>query len=121
MIGRIHKRGSKVGGLMRYLFGLGKREEHIEPRIVSGWVGPSELEPAVTAKGERDFRRLIAELEQPVVTAGGESAKRVWHCSLRNAATDRTLTDTEWDGIARAVMSAVGLAGDGEAPGVRWV
>jgi hypothetical protein len=121
MIGRIHKRGRKVGGLMRYLFGPGKREEHIEPRIVSGWLDPSELQPVVNADGVRDFRPLIGELEKPVIGADVDFAKRVWHCSLRNAGEDWILTDTEWDGIAREVMSAVGLSGDGEKPGVRWV
>ncbi|MBA3488422.1 MAG: hypothetical protein H0T78_02580 [Longispora sp.] len=95
MIGRIHKRGSKVGGLVRYLFGPGKREEHIEPRVVAGWLDPSELKPAITLAGDKDLRQLISELERPVVSAGVDPAKRVWHCSLRNAAEDRILTDVE--------------------------
>ena len=43
-------RGARVGGLLRYLYGPGKREEHTNPHLVAAWdgAGPlSTLEPPV--------------------------------------------------------------------------
>jgi hypothetical protein len=32
-----------VGGLLRYLFGPGKREEHVRPRVMAAWDGAGPL------------------------------------------------------------------------------
>ncbi len=37
MIPRIHKRGQRTLGLLHYLYGLGKFEEHTEPHLVASW------------------------------------------------------------------------------------
>jgi hypothetical protein len=39
----VHPRGDHVGGLLRYLFGPGKREEHVRPRLVAAWDGAGPL------------------------------------------------------------------------------
>jgi hypothetical protein len=46
MIGRVLKRGSNLAGLLYYLYGPGKACEHVNPRLVSGWRHPAELEPS---------------------------------------------------------------------------
>ena len=69
MITAVHRRGSRVGGLLRYLWGPGQAEEHVNPRLVAAWdgAGPlADLEPTVTATGHRDFRTLTAVLQAPV-------------------------------------------------------
>ncbi len=38
MIPAVHARGTNVGGLLRYLFGPGRREEHTDPHIVAAWL-----------------------------------------------------------------------------------
>jgi hypothetical protein len=66
VISRVHRRGQRVGGLLRYLYGPGRKEEHINPRLVAAWDGagdPAALEPTVTKSGKRDFRHLTALLE----------------------------------------------------------
>ena len=76
MIPRVQKRGTRVGGLLRYLYGPGKREEHINPRIVAAWDGAGELstlDPLVGTSGTRDFRRLVDLLEQPVLAGRNPS------------------------------------------------
>lgn len=52
MIRKIVK-GKRVGGLVRYLFGPGRANEHVDPRVVGGWLAPADLEPAMTARGVR--------------------------------------------------------------------
>ncbi len=58
MIGKV-LRGQRPAGLIRYLYGPGRREEHRDPYLVAGWRDPAELEPAIRPGGRRDFRRLI--------------------------------------------------------------
>jgi hypothetical protein len=113
-----------VGGLLRYLYGPGKKEEHTDPHLVAAWDGAGELgdlEPAVTASGKRDFRHLIELLEIPVRAGRNPPRRPVWHCSLRTHPTDRILSDTEWGHIAAEVMARTGLAPHGDEHAVRWV
>jgi len=69
VIGKV-LRGGSVGGLVRYLYGPGRANEHLDPRIVAGWRPPERLEPAVSAAGGRDFGRLVTLLREPVAAAG---------------------------------------------------
>jgi hypothetical protein len=49
-------RGEYVEGLIYYLYGPGRREEHADPHIAAGWRHPAELEPPLRPDGRRDFR-----------------------------------------------------------------
>ena len=124
MIGKITApRGERVEGLIWYLFGPGRREEHTDPHIVAGWRHPAELEPPLRPDGRRDFRRLLGLLHQPHAAMGSWGlARPVWHCSMRAAPGDKMLSDDEWAQIACEVMDRTGLspAGD-EDDAVRWV
>ena len=105
MIGKISARGSRVAGLLYYLYGPGRNEEHADPHLVAGWRDPAELEPALRQDGRRDFRRLAGLLQQPHVALGPRGFERpVWHCSIRTATQDRMLSEQEWAQVARYVM-----------------
>lgn len=118
------RRGYRVGGLLRYLYGRGKREEHVNPRLVAAWdgAGPlSRLEPSVGPAGTLDFRYLVDLLEQPVRSGYRPPDHPVWHCAVRNHATDRTLSDAQWAHIAREMVAGIGIAPHGDDRAVRWV
>ena len=86
MIGKICPRGQDVAGLIRYLYGPGRREEHTDPHIIAGYRPPADLEPPLRANGSRDFRRLAGLLRLPHDALGTWGyAKPVWHCSMRAA------------------------------------
>ena len=124
MIGKITApRGERVEGLIYYLFGPGRREEHTDPHIVAGWRHPAELEPPLRPDGRRDFRRLLGLLNQPHAAMGAWAlARPVWHCSMRTAPEDKMLSDDEWAQIACDVMNRTGLSAFGqEDDAVRWV
>jgi hypothetical protein len=117
-------RGKHVGGLIYYLFGPGRREEHADPHLIAGWRHPAELEPSLRPDGRRDFRRLAGLLRQPHAALGARGFDRpVWHCSVRAAPEDRMLSDDEWAQIAgddmmhRTGMSPYGQDDDA----VRWI
>jgi hypothetical protein len=60
VIGKITTpRGERAEGLIYYLYGPGRHEEHTDPHIVAGWRHPAELEPPLRPDGSRDFRRLL--------------------------------------------------------------
>ena len=123
MIGKVCPRGQDVAGLIRYLYGPGRREEHTDPHIIVGYRPPSDLEPPLRASGSRDFRRLAGFLRLPHDALGKWGyAKPVWHCSMRAAPEDRMLSDREWAEIARDVMDRTGLCPRGqEDDAVRWI
>ena len=124
VIGKITApRGERIEGLIYYLFGPGRREEHTDPHIVAGWRHPAELEPPLRADGRRDFRRLLGLLNQPHAAMGAWAlARPVWHCSMRAAPEDKMLSDEEWAQIAFDVMGRTGLAPSGQDDAaVRWV
>lgn len=122
MIGKV-LRGKQVGGLLRYLFGPGKANEHTDPHLVASWDGdPAGLEPRRHPDtGRPDTRRLADLLGQPLSAAVRPPAEPVWHCAVRAAPGDRRLTDAEWRAVARDILDRTGLAPDGEDGGVRWV
>jgi hypothetical protein len=116
-------RGQRVAGLIYYLFGPGRREEHADPHLVAGWRHPAELEPPQRPDGHRDFRKLCGLLQQPHAALGPRGFDRpVWHCAVRAAPEDKTLSDNQWAQIAADVMHRTGLAPYGQDDdAVRWV
>jgi len=122
VIGKV-LRGQRPAGLIRYLYGPGRREEHRDPHIVVGWRDPAELEPSLRPDGHRDFRRITGLLTQPHAALGPRGLDRpVWHCVVRAAPGDRMLSDTEWGHLARDIMDRTGLAPHGQDDeAVRWL
>jgi hypothetical protein len=120
VIGKV-TRGRQVGGLLRYLFGPGRANEHTDPHLIAAWDNIADLEPPLGSGGTRDFRRLTGLLDQPVAALSNAPAKPVWHCSLRAAPVDRRLSDAEWEFIARDVVDATGFAPRDDDEACRWV
>jgi len=147
MIGRVY-RGADPAGLMRYLYGPGRHNEHENPRLVASWCGNDpaalgRLQPP-EAGGVFDVRGLTERLSLPLGlldnddrprerAAGGGvavatraarlrggTAAPVWHCALRAAPGDRILTDSEWGSVAGDLLDRVGIATRTDDGGCRW-
>ncbi|WP_059006577.1 relaxase/mobilization nuclease domain-containing protein [Streptomyces specialis] len=113
------RRGSRTHGLLAYLYGPGKRDEHTDPHLVGSWDG---FAPDPGRDPDATLAQLAAVLDLRVKQAGTKApAKHVWHCSARTAPEDRHLTDEEWGDVARRLVTAAGLAPDGDPDGCRWV
>ncbi|MDH2388566.1 mobilization protein [Streptomyces sp. HNM0663] len=119
MIPSVNSSGSRTIGLLAYLYGPGKHEEHTDPHLVASFDGMSPdpgRDPNATLK---DLQQL---LDQPVMALAEHArpAKHVWHTSVRADPRDRILSDEEWADIARRIVAATGIdPGDGQ-PGCRW-
>src|SRR5436190_11948556 len=124
-----------MGGLLAYLVGAGRSNEHQHPHLVAG------CGPVMALYGERELDRRVGlaigrELDAPrrafgtrvlvaVKDRDGHHAGRrdahVWHCSLSLHADEGELSDERWGQIASELVSELGFAGsDGEA-GCPWV
>lgn len=86
MIG-VDIRGNHLGGLLRYLYGPGREDEHEDPHIVASWTGQTERLDRKLIAGRVDFRPLRSTMmapndfmrtpqKQPVMTYRCRRAKR---------------------------------------------
>ena len=112
--------GDRMSGLMVYLAGPGRANEHEEPHLVAGdasmmaWHDDNEL--------NRDAALDIANsLDRAKQFYGTDvDGGHVFHCSLSLSAEEGKLTDQQWGDIANDYMSVMGFTEDsGKAP-CRW-
>ncbi|MEV4116164.1 hypothetical protein [Nonomuraea sp. NPDC049695] len=121
MIAKVLK-GSRTYGLLRYLFGPGRHEEHTDAHLVAAW-DAHEADPASEPEHLRDaaLYTLAQHLDRPLERATGTIARHVWHASVRLAPGDPLLSDAQWAHVARRIVAAGGLAPEGDEQGCRWV
>jgi hypothetical protein len=100
VIATIHK-GADFWHATGYLFGLGERGSHVDPRVLGG---------DQVLLGAPRSRAWVADM---AFCAGlrPDVAHPVWHCSLRAAPQDPVLDDVVWAAIARQHVAAMGLGG----------
>ncbi len=115
-------RGDRPGGLMVYLAGPGRANEHTDPHLVAGdaamlaWHSDAELnrDAALQIARHLDAPRRVFDVDVP----GGH----VWHCSLSLRAEEGQLTDQQWAAIAGDFVDRMGFGDeDGTKAGCRWV
>ncbi|MCX4778992.1 relaxase/mobilization nuclease domain-containing protein [Streptomyces sp. NBC_01264] len=119
MIAKIAKAGSRTRGVLNYLYGPGRANEHTDPHLVDSWDGfapDPERDPNATRA------QLATALDLRVEQAGDRAPKaHVWHCSVRAAPEDPILTDEQWATIARRILNATGIAPAGDPDACRWI
>ncbi|MFS0695684.1 relaxase/mobilization nuclease domain-containing protein [Streptomyces nitrosporeus] len=119
MIANIVKPGHKTRGVLNYLYGPGRANEHTDPHLIDSWDG---FAPDPGRDSEATLAQLTTALDLRVKQARDKAPKEhVWHCSVRAAPEDRALSDEEWATVARRVLNATGIAPDGDPDACRWV
>ena len=134
--------GGDTGGLMRYLVGPGRANEHENPHVIAGsrdivrkW---GAWETISVSQASEIATRLDAYMHETGTFPTGKArrfnpatgavewngeieANHVWHCSLSLSPEEAALGDEGWGRIASDFMSEMGFSGtDGKAP-CRWV
>ncbi|MFI7102798.1 mobilization protein [Streptomyces sp. NPDC050161] len=119
MIPRVHKRGKRTIGLLYYLYGPGKYEEHTDPHLVASW---DHHAPDPGRDANATLKQLQHLLDQPLdnIDDADRPTRHVWHLSVRNGTEDRILSDDEWGDIARRMVAAAGIDHPDDAAGCRW-
>lgn len=115
-------RGTRMGGLLTYLCGPGRHNEHTEPHLVAGdgammaWHDDAEL-------GRDSALAIARHLDRPQKAFDVEvSGGHVWHCSLSIRAEEGQLTDQQWGAIADDFVSAMNFDdNEGAKAPCRWV
>lgn len=141
-------RGARMSGLLSYLQGPGKANEHTNPHIVGGdevvlsrfGSGALTREQALavakvidtprramgTTVAMVDRRRAQAQADEtggPLAVALREHTRdvNVWHCSLSLKAVEGQLSDEKWGQIAGDFMDRMGFTDAGGKAPARWV
>ena len=134
--------GGDTGGLMCYLVGPGRANEHENPHVIAGsrdivrkW---GDWETISLSQASEIATRLDAYMHETgtfptgktrrfnpatgqVEWNGAIEANHVWHCSLSLSPEEAALGDEVWGRIASDFMDEMGFTGsDGKAP-CRWV
>lgn len=111
-------KGTRLRGLLEYLFGPGRREEHVNARLVAGYDDLVVLAPPRHGRNPDrwDLGELVDRLDAPQ-SALGERGLRdyVLHCSLAVPVDERPVDDAEWRTIAEEFVARMGW------DGCRWV
>ncbi|MER5983235.1 mobilization protein [Streptomyces sp. NPDC001787] len=122
MIAAIKPTGSNTRGLLAYLYGPGRHDEHLDPHIVAGFAMLGMPDPG--RNPDATLTQLARHLDEPVRLRNSEFGKKVtdhvWHCPVRAAPEDRRLSDTEWADIAQRIVEAAGIAPPGDDLACRW-
>lgn len=119
MIPKIRYGTGGTYGLIRYLFGPGKRDEHTDQHLVASW---NDYAPDPGRNPHHSIAQLAGQLDQPVKAIGDRAPDTTfWHCSVRADPGDRYLDDNDWAAIARRIVKAVGIAPEGDTAACRWV
>ncbi|WOI63226.1 relaxase/mobilization nuclease domain-containing protein [Streptomyces fradiae] len=123
MIAAIKPAGSNTRGLLAYLYGPGRHDEHTDPHIVAGFAMLGMPDPGRAP--DATLTQLARHLDEPVHLRNSEFGRKVtdhvWHCPIRTAPEDRHLSDTEWADIAQRIVEAAGIAPPGDDLGCRWI
>lgn len=116
-------RGSDTVGLVRYLFGPGRANEHTGQRVIAAAdtltiTDGTRLE---WRKDTAEIHRLGREMDQHRHMLGVEPAGGwVWHCAV-SLPPEEQLTDAQWAQVARTAMDRLGFTeASGKAP-CRWL
>lgn len=128
-------RGGKTHGVLIYLVGKGKREEHETPHLVAG--SPEAVRMGEgRLLGRRDAVALARFLDEPREAFGtkvtiadrdkngrvvGTRDAHVWHCSLSLHPHEPELSDEQWAEITEAFVEQMGFAGETAQAQCRWV
>ncbi|MET8324658.1 mobilization protein [Streptomyces sp. NPDC005181] len=123
MIAAIKPAGSNTRGLLAYLYGPGRHDEHTDPHIVAGF---AMLGMPDSGRDENaTLTQLARHLDAPVHLRNSEFGKQVtdhvWHCPVRTAPEDRNLSDAEWAEVAQRIVHAAGIAPEGDDLACRWI
>lgn len=133
-------RGGRAAGLMTYLVGEGRANEHENPHVVAGHDVMLQAAPegALSTDDALDLANLLdqprkvfgtsvmvpvrewnEELQEHVKV--GEKEGHIWHASLSLNPGEGPLSDRQWQNIANDFVGEMGFVDPDGAKSCRWV
>jgi hypothetical protein len=129
-------RGGKTHGVLLYLVGKGKREEHHDPHLVTGSPEAVRMAEASRPLERSDAVAVARFLDEPWEAFGtkvtiaerdkngrlkGARDAHVWHCSLSLHPEEPEFADERWAEICEQFIEQMRFAGEQAAAQCRWV
>lgn len=133
-------RGGRAAGLMTYLVGEGRANEHENPHVVAGHdvMVQGAPEGALTTDDALDLANLLDQPrkvfgtsvmvpvrewneEQQAHVKVGEKEGHMWHASLSLNPGEGPLSDRQWRNIANDFVGQMGFVDPDGAKSCRWV
>src|SRR5699024_1404870 len=114
-------RGSRMVGLVSYLAGPGRSNEHTHPHVVAGSDGVMAWHSNEVL--DKDSAMTLGKVLDRPRTAHDATMKggHVWHCSLSVASVEGELGDELWSDIADSFMQRMGFdTQEGTKAPMRW-
>lgn len=113
-------RGNDSVGLVSYLVGEGKTNEHTDPTFVAGSSNLGASYANGVALDSADVK-ILGGMLKPIY-GKGQAKGGVWHCSLSLAPDDRPTNIEAWERIAVRFMNGMGFQTDPKSrEAVTWV
>ncbi|MEJ1116781.1 relaxase/mobilization nuclease domain-containing protein [Paenarthrobacter sp. CCNWLY172] len=114
-------KGTRMVGLIMYLAGPGRSNEHTDMRLITASDAIVSVEHGAALNAD-NAKTLAHEMDIPkAVFAADSASKHVFHVSLSLKADEGSLTDEQWAGIAQDFAEEMGFTGSDGKPPCRWV
>ncbi|GCB88034.1 relaxase/mobilization nuclease domain-containing protein [Streptomyces noursei] len=111
MIPKAADKGARTVGLLYYLWGPGKANEHTDPHMIAAWDDGIVEKHDPARSPDATLPALGRLLDSPLEWLEGRRPKQhVYHVPVSLGKQDRNLTDAEWNMVAREIMDAAGIA-----------
>ena len=111
--------GSRVRGLVEYLFGPGRSDEHTDPHVIAAHTTLLLDDRALTPLARK---MLATELDNTRVLLAPEvKEKFVFHASISLAPQDGPVSEETWHDIAASVAEHLSFGEDTPGARVRWM
>ncbi len=115
----VRNHGSRVRGLVEYLFGQGRSEEHTDPHVIASH---DLLLLDDRARTPLARKMLADEIDRPRQMMAPEvKEKFVFHASISLPADERPVSEEMWRDIAESVADHMGFGEDTPGAPVRWI
>jgi hypothetical protein len=114
-------RGTSGRGLIRYLLGPGRANEHTDQRVITAGLvlgGEALASANLSAQEVADLGAALDEANDAYGT--NPSGGHLYHLSLSLPPGDRLLSDEEWAQMSQVVMESLGFEGKG-TKAAAWV
>jgi uncharacterized protein YcgI (DUF1989 family) len=118
VIGHVCPRGHRLRGLIEYLYGPGKYDEHTNPHLVAVW--DPTLPDSLRTKAERGY--ITRQMQAPRRMFGVEVPRGpVYHVVCSVGPQDGQLGDHAWRKVAERAAEKLGLTPTEDRAGCRWL